>query len=50
MFWEGEEFKKDIRQKLLEIANRFINDLGVEGITPDDITLTGSLANYNWKR
>ncbi len=48
MFWEGEEFKKDIRQKLLEIANRFINDLGVEGITPDDITLTGSLANYNW--
>ena len=26
MFWEGEEFKKDIRQKLLEIANRFIND------------------------
>ena len=48
MFWEGEEFKKDIRQKLLEIANRFINDLGVEGITPDDVTLTGSLANYNW--
>ena len=48
MFWEGEEFKKDIRQKLLEIANRFINDLRVEGITPDDITLTGSLANYNW--
>ena len=48
MFWEGEEFKKDIRQKLLEITNRFINDLGVEGITPEDITLTGSLANYNW--
>jgi hypothetical protein len=48
MFWEGEEFKKDIRQKLLEIANRFINDLGVEGIVSDDVTLTGSLANYNW--
>ena len=48
MFWEGEEFKKDIRQKLLEIANRFINDLGVEGITSEDVTLTGSLANYNW--
>ena len=48
MFWEGEEFKKDIRQKLLEIANRFINDLGVEGIVFDDVTLTGSLANYNW--
>ena len=48
MFWEGEEFKKDIRQKLLEIANRFINDLGVEGISTEDVTLTGSLANYNW--
>jgi hypothetical protein len=48
MFWEGEEFKREIRQKLLEIANRFINDLGVEGVTPEDVTLTGSLANYNW--
>jgi hypothetical protein len=48
MFWEDEDFKKDIRQKLLDITNRFINDLGVEGIAPDDVTLTGSLANYNW--
>lgn len=48
MFWDNEEFNRDIKQKLLEIANRFINDLGIEGIVPEDVTLTGSLANYNW--
>ncbi len=48
MFWDNEEFNRDIQQKLLEIANRFINDLGIEGIVPEDVTLTGSLANYNW--
>tara|TARA_Y100001938_G_scaffold146937_1_gene227000 strand:- start:2716 stop:3630 length:915 start_codon:yes stop_codon:yes gene_type:complete len=48
MFWDGEEFNQDIRQKLLEIATRFVDDLKIKGINPEDITLTGSLANYNW--
>jgi hypothetical protein len=39
--------KSDIRKKLLEIADEFINFLGVD-IFVQDVTMTGSLANYNW--
>lgn len=37
----------EIRTKLLEIANEFIDFLSVP-IIVDDIIFTGSLANYNW--
>ena len=47
-FWDNETFKEEIRQRLLEIANRFIEDLKMPSLSVDDITLTGSLANYNW--
>jgi len=36
-----------VREKLLEIANEFVNFLGVE-IFVQDVHMTGSLANYNW--
>ena len=39
--------KSDIRESLLEIANNFIEFLGFD-IFVQDITMTGSLANYNW--
>jgi hypothetical protein len=39
--------KDKVRTKLLEIANEFIEFLGVD-IFISDITMTGSLANYNW--
>jgi predicted nucleotidyltransferase len=49
--FDGEkgEFKmrEDIRKKLLEISDNFIESLGVEFFI-HDIVLTGSLANYNW--
>ena len=38
---------ESVREKLLEIANEFVNFLGVE-IFVQDIHMTGSLANYNW--
>ena len=39
--------KPEIDKKLLEIADNFINFLGVD-VDVEDITMTGSLANYNW--
>jgi hypothetical protein len=51
--WENPEdpsnakMKDDIRERLLEIANEFISFLGLE-IFIQDVTMTGSLANYNW--
>jgi len=48
---EGQEMKMkpEVRKRLLEIANEFLDYLGVE-ILVTDIVLTGSLANYNWSR
>lgn len=39
--------KNKVRDKLLEISYEFIEFLGVD-IFISDITMTGSLANYNW--
>ena len=39
--------KPEIDEKLLEIADDFIRFLGVD-VDVEDITMTGSLANYNW--
>ena len=45
--WEGEELNPEVREKLLEIVEDFIEGLPVP-VEVKDITLTGSLANYNW--
>lgn len=39
--------KSEVREKLLNIANDFIDFIGFD-IIIEDIELTGSLANYNW--
>lgn len=45
---DGEFFMHDeVRKKLLEITDDFIEFLGVEFFI-HDVVLTGSLANYNW--
>ena len=45
---DGEFFMRDeIKKRLLEIADDFIEFLGIEFFI-HDIILTGSLANYNW--
>jgi len=50
--WDGNSLKKEVHEKLLEIAKRFINfldlDLTIDDI--EDITITGSLANYNYTK
>lgn len=39
--------KPEIRERLLEVANLFIEFLDVP-VFVDDVVMTGSLANYNW--
>ena len=47
--WSGENLKPEISKKLIEIATKFFEDLEL-GVELDDITFTGSLANYNWTK
>lgn len=46
--WKNEILDSKIRLKLLDIADDFTDFLNVDWVKPDDIILTGSLANYNW--
>ena len=48
--WDGDVLKSDVRDKLIAIAREWFEGLDLEGIEIDDITLTGSVANYNWTR
>lgn len=45
----GEKMKPEIRERLLEIANEFIDFLKVD-IFIEDVIMTGSLSNYNWSQ
>jgi len=41
--------KEEVRQRLIKIADEFVKFLGLE-IFVQDVTMTGSLANYNWSQ
>lgn len=43
------KMRDDIRKKLIEVSNDFIDTFGVEFFI-HDVVLTGSLANYNWSQ
>ena len=49
-FWRDGSLDPAVSQKLLEIATNFFEDLGLEGGSLEDVTFTGSLANYNWTK
>ena len=49
-FWTNSTLDPAVSQKLLAIATKFFDDLGLDGASLEDITFTGSLANYNWTR
>ena len=44
---EESKMKPEIREGLLDIANEFVEFLGFD-IFVQDVTMTGSLANFNW--
>lgn len=47
-FWKNNLLDSRIRLKLMDIADDFIEFLGVDWVKPDDVIMTGSLANFNW--
>ena len=46
--WDRKHLKSDVRDKLMAIATDFFVGFGFDEKLIDDITFTGSLANYNW--
>ena len=49
LFWENDRFSPAVRDKLLKIAENFFDNLGLD-TDIDDITITGSMANFNWTK
>ena len=49
-FWKDGHLDSRIRMRLLDIADDFIDFIGIDWVEPDDIIITGSLANYNWNK
>lgn len=49
-FWKDDRLDSRIRMKLLDVADDFIEFLNVDWVDPEDIVITGSLANFNWNK
>ena len=49
-FWNDGHLDTRIRLKLLDIADDFFESLGVDWVEPEDVIITGSIANYNWNK
>ena len=50
-FWKDEKLSSEVRNHLLTIADDFIKYLDIpDNIKPVDITLTGSISNFNWNK
>lgn len=49
-FWDDGHLDTRIRLRLLDIADDFFHFLDVDWVEPEDIIITGSIANYNWNR
>ncbi len=47
--WREEQMWPEVRERLLEIVNDFLEGLDVD-VPLEDVRLTGSLANYNWSK
>ena len=48
--WAGDQMNSEVRDRLLEIANRFVSYLEIPEFKVEDVVLTGSNANYNWTK
>lgn len=47
---ENQKLHPEIRRRLLMIADDFFETLDIPWVDIEDVTLTGSLANYNWSK
>jgi hypothetical protein len=48
--WINGKLNSRVRLRLLDISDDFIDTFKTDWVKPDDIILTGSLANYNWSK
>ncbi len=49
--WDKEQkMKSDVKKNLLKIADDYFESLDLPGVDIEDVTMTGSLANYNWSK
>ena len=48
--WSGEQLSSSIKSILLKIANDFFENLELDGSDVEDVTFTGSLANFNYTK
>jgi len=49
--WDKEQnMKPDVKKMLLKIADDYFESLELPGVDIEDVTMTGSLANYNWSK
>ena len=49
IFWENQNhLNDDIANRLYKIAKNFFKNLGLDWSKVKDVTMTGSLANFNW--
>jgi len=46
--WESGKLKPEVRKKLLKAAKAYYDYLDIEPVKLKDITITGSMANYNY--
>lgn len=47
-FWKDGHLDTRIRLKLIDIADAVMEYIDVDWFDPEDVIITGSLANYNW--
>jgi len=48
--WDGMDLKPEVQEKLIKIAERFVDYLEIPDFKVLDVVLTGSMANYNWTK
>tara|TARA_R100001591_G_scaffold66449_1_gene75757 strand:- start:586 stop:1551 length:966 start_codon:yes stop_codon:yes gene_type:complete len=49
-FWTDFKLDESIRSHLENLATQFFNNLKIDNVDIEDITMTGSLANLNWSK
>lgn len=48
--WNGMELNPKVRLRLLEIGDKFWDDLEIKWVSPKDYYMMGSMCNYNWSK
>lgn len=48
--WDGDKLRKNVRQQLIKIGEKFFEELEVDPTALLDYYLVGSAANYNWSK